>query len=416
MKEQLESNPDFSSSIKVITYFEDICENINFTPVVRIQFMMYIIFTILNLFHLKLYYYIVSFIIGYNFYPCFSINIGNPKNIAYIVYFFILSIYIFDLIITFNLTLKICKLYYEIKLIKLVDIYTILRIPAKYKWIYCLINLFISVTTFDELNNILWLLILTIKFSFRYDIDMFLELFFHYDIMIKIKDILWNSLGYLPSYLWISLKSNLSSLCSSPKDWYRTEGFTFKKTINDINNKKIFINKFIKKLEKCKKNSLTIFISKYYFLIHFFIIFITTISFVKINEINNYFIILFVPITFTLNTYYYSIYTNISIDQRLTNILWQIDNYTNEKFNVIKNIIQSIYTTKSTTGGTLIGASTGGIIGYTISSFFYASLTGGTSLVCAGIGSIYLGYNNYAKSNLEIVDKQKDDIDLICIE
>ena len=129
--------------------------------------------------------------------------------------------------------------------------------------------------------------------------------------------------------------------------------------------------------------------------------------FIKINKINNYFIILFIPITFTLNTYYYSIYTNISIDQRLTNILWQIDNYTNEKFNVIKNIIQSIYTTKSTTGGTLIGASTGGIIGYTLSSFISIPLTGGTSLICAGVGSLLLGYNKYSKSNLDkiIFDK-----------
>jgi len=392
---------NFGSSVKVLTYFEKICDNIQLTPNVRIQFMMYFIFTILNFYQLKLNYYIITFIIGYNIYPYLCIDLKNPKNIASIVYFFMLSIYLFDLVITFNLTLKICNLYNGFSLIKLVDIYTILRIPAKYKWIFCLINLFISIITFDDLNNILWLFILTVKFSFRYDIDMYLEIFFQYNIINKIKDILWNS---LPSYVWTSLKSNLSSFCSNPKEWYYTEGITFKKTVNELNNKKIFINKFIKKLEKYQKHSFTIFISKYYFLIHFFIIFITTFLFIKIN---NYFIIFFIPITFTLNTYYYSIYTNISIDQRLTNILWQIDNYTNEKFNVIKNMIQSIYTTKSTTGGTLIGASTGGIIGYTLSSFISIPLTGGTSLICAGIGSLLLGYKNYSKSNLDkiILDK-----------
>lgn len=408
---------NFDSSVKVLTYFEKICDNIQLTPIVRIQFIMYFIFTILNFYQLKLYYYIFTFIIGYNIYPFLCIDLKNPKNIAFIVYFFMLFIYLFDLIITFNLTLKVCNLYNGLSLIKLVDIYTILRIPAKYKWIFCLINLFISIITFDDLNNILWLFILTVKFSFRYDIDIYLEIFFQYNIMNKIKDILWNSLGYLPSYVWTSLKSNLHSLYNNPKEWYNTEGITFKKTINDINTKKIFINKFIKKLEKCQKNTFTIFISKYYFLIHFFIIFITTISFIKIYKINNYFIIFFVPITFLLNNYYYSIYTNICIDQRLTNILWQIDHYSNDKFNVAHSIIQSIYTTKTTTSGTIIGASTGGIIGYTLSSFFYASMTGGASFVCAGFGSLYLGYNNYKQAQTDLIDKKSsDENDLIYID
>lgn len=402
----------FGSSIKILTYFEKICDNIQLSPNVRIQFMMYFIFTILNLYQLKLYYYIFTFIIGYNIYTYLCIDFKNPKNIASIVYFLMLSIYLFDLVITFNLTLKICNFYNGFSLIKLVDIYTILRIPAKYKWIFCLINFFISIITFDDLNNILWLFILTAKFSFRYDIDMYLELFFQYNIMNKIKDILWNS---LPSYVWTSLKSNIYSLYSNPKEWYNTEGISFQRTIDDLNNRKIFINKFIKKLEKYQKHSFTVFISKYYFLIHLYIIEITSIIFVFVNNINNIFIFMFITFSFILNSYYYSQYTNINLDQRLTNILWQIDNYTNEKFTSIKNIIQTIYTTKTTTGGTIIGATTGSIIGYTLSSFVSIPLTGGVSLICAGIGSLFLGYNNYTKSNLDklILDKKKEEINMI---
>ena len=419
-----------------LSFWEKIFRSLEFTPKTRYQLAMFCFLTVLCLLPNLLKYYIFTLIgIAFIFYLYKKywddfldwIQDPDPKRTSKVVYLVVCLIYLIDLLVVYNITVSVFKMFELFKAnmkhkeplvwLSILEISLNLRIQAKYKWIMCygflivwMVWLVKSMFTIEfGLGNLVWLILSTFKFSYRNDLDKFLEILRKNATIEKAKEIAWDNAGKLPTFVWSSLKSNLVSLWNDPVGWYNAEGFSFQGIVDKINIKEENVMKFTNVLENYKENSFAKMFSKYYFLLPFLIIFLTTTIRCKLNSLE-IFIFPIILISYLLDTYFHSDFTRIDFEERLTNIVDGVEEYTKQKLSTLKGLIQTIYTAKSTAGGTLggglFGATTGGFLGVTLSSLASASLTGGGSLLGASLGSIYCGYSNYKNSTLECVPDQ----------
>lgn len=249
------------------------------------------------------------------------------------------------------------------------------------------------------LETFLWLILSFVKYSYRYNLDIFFKNLKKNTTMDKAKEIAWNNADKLQVLIWSSIKSNIAHLINNPIEWYKSDGLTFQGLIDQVNSKEDYIMKSVEIFKKYKENNLLNIFSRYYFILQILIIFLTTIINCKLYSLEIY-ILPIIFISYIFNIYCYSKFTQIDIIDRLINIINTSQKYTNKKSNYIKKIIQNIYTTKSTAKGTCGGGIVGGLIGISTGSILSASLTYGGSLFGASLGGIYYGYK---KSYLEDV-------------
>ena len=378
---------------------DKILNSLKFTPKVKYNLIMYCALAILDMLPVLCKYYVFVIIAGI----VIDMNIDRLKNIyskgyASTIYCIILSIYVLDLVIVYNTTVSIFKLFNldginKNVLLYILQIFLTLRLEAKYKWMACLgclfawiIILFHSFFTIScGTSNLVWLVISTLKFSYRDELDKFIDLSKKNTSIEKIKEIAWENAGQIPTYVWHSIKTNAIELYNDPIKWYQADGFSLNGMIDKINHKEENIKKFTHTLQEYENIKFTYLFSKYSFLLSPFIIFITTISKCKTNYLE-YCIIPIILITYLLNIYFYSDFTKIEFNDRIINLVICIEKYTETKSNIIKNVIHKLYITKTTTEGTLNGCILGGILGITLG---YTSLCAPTTLLGAGLGGLY---------------------------
>lgn len=413
---------NFETNDCVISFWEKLFKSIEFTPRRRYQFIMFSILTVLCLLPTLIRYLVFTFfgtVLGFCLYKRYCnefldwIQNPDPKRTSKIVYFIVFLIYVVDLLVVYNITASVFKLFEtnvgkkEQMWLSMLDISLNLRIHAKYKWIMCagctivwsglLIK---SIFTIEYgFVNLIWLILSTLKFSYRFDLDIFLEILKKNATIEKAKEIAWENAGKIPTLMWTSIKSNMCALLNDPIGWYTCEGLSFQGVIDKINAKEKTVMKFTYVLNTHKTHYFTRMFSKYYFMLSPITIFLTTLYKCKNNSLE-IFILPIIITSYLLNTCFCSDFTKIDFEDRLTYIVDSVKDYTKKKLCVVKGIIQTTYTTKSTAGGTLNGGITGGIIGMMCGSLISGPFTGGGSLLGAGIGSIYCGYLNYKQSNL----------------
>lgn len=418
---------DFDKKDDDASLLQKIFTSIEFTNKVRFDFLVYslvsFILLFISVFNTLLYYNVITFIgiVGiiyiYNKYKLYILNWIddiNLKKISKIIFCIIILIYIIDLIIVYKITNSVFQLFYLKKIYKnplfftlLLELYLNLRIDAKYKlisiqsytfiWIILLIKSYLLLES--GLETFLWLILSFVKYSYRYNLDIFFKNLKKNTTMDKAKEIAWNNADKLQVLIWSSIKSNIAHLINNPIEWYKSDGLTFQGLIDQVNSKEDYIMKSVEIFKKYKENNLLNIFSRYYFILQILIIFLTTIINCKLYSLEIY-ILPIIFISYIFNIYCYSKFTQIDIIDRLINIINTSQKYTNKKSNYIKKIIQNIYTTKSTAKGTCGGGIVGGLIGISTGSILSASLTYGGSLFGASLGGIYYGYK---KSYLEDV-------------
>lgn len=328
-------------------------------------------------------------IIVFSICPFLFINIKklDSKCLSYIFTVIILSIFILDLVITFCLTETICNLAiylykrnikFNILLNHIIKIILNIRFDSKTKWFFSFNFLLIWLSGFiyieeNSLYNVSFLLLNTLKYYYKNDIDIYINKLDGIITRKKILEIIVDNYDIIVN----KIKNNIYKIYNNPLVWIKSDRYNYNGLIEDVDKKKNNIDDFINHCKIIKDNKYIKLFSDYYFELPFFITF-----FVCLIKLSNY-KLLILPIIFfsyiinLINPFSYVQKTLINRIEQFINLL---EKNANGNLNIIKKIIKTTDKATGIQNAGIIGATTGSVIGYLASFFIVTPIIGSTTI------------------------------------